>query len=151
VNISPDTAAIIGVPAGRQEYRDGTMYETCPECGREIVLTERKDFESFTGKEYADHWLAEHTQVAPPTAKDFTGYTDEELHAAFDKVKNKRNWKERVDAVIDEKDLDVTTEAIIYFTGSMPDIVDSWEWPRSRRAKGKVRIVASGYYEAVGA
>ena len=38
---------------------DGSV--TCPVCGARIVPTERKDFESFTGREYAEHYAAEHT------------------------------------------------------------------------------------------
>lgn len=48
----------IGIPYAPEQSRDnGQPYITCPECGEEIDLHERKDFESMTGSEYANHYL----------------------------------------------------------------------------------------------
>ena len=49
------------VPYARGDFRpDGMFYKTCPECGAEIDCHERKDFESFSGIEYAEHVEQEH-------------------------------------------------------------------------------------------
>lgn len=34
--------------------------KVCPVCGERIPVIERKDFESFTGIEYVNHYEAEH-------------------------------------------------------------------------------------------
>jgi uncharacterized Zn finger protein (UPF0148 family) len=57
VNVPDGYVPAFGVPYARQN-EDGTV--TCPNCGKRIRQTERKDFESFTGHEYADHYDAEH-------------------------------------------------------------------------------------------
>ena len=46
-----------GVPYARAN-EDGT--KTCPRCGANIRQTQRKDFESYSGSEYADHYDALH-------------------------------------------------------------------------------------------
>lgn len=53
------------VPYAHMEYDDdprhkGGWVKICPECGVRIPLKERKDFESFTGREYAEHYEQEH-------------------------------------------------------------------------------------------
>lgn len=70
-------------------------------------------------------------------------YTREQLHEAFTKVENKSNWKLPIDAVIQEDEIDITTEAIIYFAGCKPtfELING----------GRFRCQAVGYYEAVGA
>lgn len=72
------------------------------------------------------------------------GLTQEQLEAAFNKVKNPSHWKDRIDAVIDAADWDHVEKAVIYFTGSVPEVVETL-------ADGKLRIVAAGYWEAIGA
>ena len=49
----------IGIPYARGCERCYNAV-VCPACGKHIDTVERKDFESFTGSEYADHWSAEH-------------------------------------------------------------------------------------------
>jgi uncharacterized C2H2 Zn-finger protein len=49
-----------GVPYARAGVRGRNGTATCPRCGLVIVLRERKDFESMTGSEYAEHYNAEH-------------------------------------------------------------------------------------------
>lgn len=46
-----------GIPYAYQN-EDNTV--TCPFCGARIREVERKDFESFTGREYAEHYTREH-------------------------------------------------------------------------------------------
>ncbi len=50
-------------------------------------------------------------------------YEQEELDAAFDKVKNPTHWKDPIEAVIDEADTAIVTAAIIHFTGTVPEFV----------------------------
>ena len=69
-------------------------------------------------------------------------YTDNELRTAFDKVKNKNNWKKPINRWIKESDLFVTEDAVIHYTGSVVNVVDEKE--------GKVKIHAEGYYNAIG-
>lgn len=38
----------------------GEWCSICPACKRAIPLKERKDFESFSGREYAEHYVTEH-------------------------------------------------------------------------------------------
>lgn len=54
------TRRAIGIPYAVQRVRRGRLYCTCPKCGVEIALTERKDAESSTGREYAEHYAAAH-------------------------------------------------------------------------------------------
>ena len=54
-HIMPD----YGIPYANQHMDDeGRVWVTCPACGAEIQLIERKDFESMTGSEYAAHFEA---------------------------------------------------------------------------------------------
>lgn len=65
-------------------------------------------------------------------------YTEEQLDQAFDSVCSKDDWKDSIDAVIDKKDQDLVTEAIIYFTATSPSFLQV-------KQKGKIRVVAEGY------
>ena len=69
-------------------------------------------------------------------------YTDEELSTAFDKVKNRSDWKGPINRWIKEEDLLITEEAVVHYTGSTVHIVDEKD--------GKVKIHADGYHRAVG-
>lgn len=69
--------------------------------------------------------------------------TDKQLHAAFDLVKDAKNWKNPINAVIDAKDQDAVSQAVIYFTGSVPGFTPM--------KNGKVRVRSVGYYVAIGA
>lgn len=67
------------------------------------------------------------------------GYTQEELQAAFDKVKNPEHWKARINALLEPgEDMDVIDYAIRYFTGT-----ECW-W--NTRKDGKIRVRAPGYW-----
>lgn len=43
-----------------------TAYVTCPLCSKRIDLVERKDFESFTHREYQEHVKTEHPEAVGP-------------------------------------------------------------------------------------
>lgn len=56
-----NTKPTFGLPYARVEMDDeGRFLKICPECGERIVLIERKDFESFSGREYAEHYDRAH-------------------------------------------------------------------------------------------
>ncbi len=51
----------IGIPYAERIFDgDGQMWAVCPECDEHILLTEAKDFESMTGREYAEHYASVH-------------------------------------------------------------------------------------------
>jgi hypothetical protein len=66
---------------------------------------------------------AEKKAVPTPTpaeviVKSPTSFTQEQLQAAFDKVKNKKDWKARIDARIFKSEEVVVLAAIAHFTGT---------------------------------
>ncbi len=77
--------------------------------------------------------------------------TRAELSKAFDQVKNPTNWKMPVDAripLVSDFDLLLVREAVIFFTGSVPEITPVLLCkPRAM----VYRVTAAGYYVAVGA
>lgn len=67
-----------------------------------------------------------------------------ELNRYFELVQNRENWKNSIDAVISpDIDQKKITEAVIYFTGSVPkfQVLES----------GNIRVTAAGYYATIGA
>lgn len=71
-----------------------------------------------------------------------TPYTREQLQAAFDKVCDKTNWKNPINAECSRDEVEVTKSAIIFFTGSIPtyqSISDS-----------RLKVTAAGYYLTIG-
>lgn len=83
------------------------------------------------------------------TAKLGDGYTQEQLSAAFDLVKNPKGWKLHIDKLLTRQQVDEVTEsrlseAISYFTGSLAEI-----FPEPGRP-GYVRVQAAGYYACIG-
>ena len=77
-------------------------------------------------------------------------YLQEELHSAFDRVKNKEHWKLPIQCSIDYKDqedINLITEAVVHFTGSVPQ----FDVYQLKSGKKRVRIFAVGYYYAIGA
>jgi hypothetical protein len=71
-------------------------------------------------------------------------YSQEQLKEAFNKVSNKKNWKNRINSTISSKEnLDLIAEAIIHFTGSCPLFIN--------KPNGKIRVTAAGYYLTIGA
>ena len=74
-----------------------------------------------------------------------------ELSVAFDAVANKRHWKLPINCVVD---LDAHTmamvrEAVIFFTGSVPEFHSLSGTTTS--GVGTYRVRAAGYYETCGA
>lgn len=70
------------------------------------------------------------------------GRSEDELHAAFDKVCDPVNWKMPIDTTVPaDADQNLISDAIIYFTGSVPDI-----YPEDDH----LRVEAAGYYNSVG-
>ena len=37
-------------------------HKVCPTCGEHVALKEKKDFESYSGKEYVEHFKAKHPE-----------------------------------------------------------------------------------------
>jgi hypothetical protein len=66
-------------------------------------------------------------------------YTLLDLHCAFAKVQDKRNWKLPIYATIEEHELSMVLAAVIFFTGG-------GFCSQVRRPDGKIEIVAHGYY-----
>lgn len=70
--------------------------------------------------------------------KVFYSYTKPQLEEAFKRVQNKEHWKNPIDALIDEKYLDITDKAIQFFTGTAI---------KSNVKEGnKLHIKADGYF-----
>lgn len=72
-------------------------------------------------------------------------FSSEQMRQAFEQVQNPKGWKFPINKVVDnpgQKNLACLTEAIIFFTGSVPTI--------SEVGIGRVRIRAAGYYAAIG-
>lgn len=79
------------------------------------------------------------------------GYATEQLHAAFDLVKDESNWKNPINATVTfPEDVDfaqgtlLILNAIVFFTASS---IDSFADTNTRT----LRVEADGYYVAVGA
>ena len=53
-------------------------------------------------------------------AKRSTGYRFEQLAAAFDRVRNPRDWKAPIRSVIPAGDRDVVEKAVLWFTAAAP-------------------------------
>lgn len=58
----------IGIPYAFREFDDktGQTIAICPRCGERIREVEMKDFESASGREYAEHWAKEHANEEAP-------------------------------------------------------------------------------------
>ena len=77
-----------------------------------------------------------------PRTQQVKQYTDEELGAAFDRVKNSKNWKNPINRLIsNDEDRELITKAIIHYTGSCPEFIEQ---------NGKTRVISIGYYNAIG-
>lgn len=48
-----------GLPYAKPLLRGNAQLVTCPACGRVVHLHDRKDEESFSRVEYAEHWTAQ--------------------------------------------------------------------------------------------
>ena len=70
-------------------------------------------------------------------------WTRTELNRAFRDVQDATNWKNPINALIDEDLMDITDAAVVFFAGCRPTF--------SRESTGLVRVTAIGYFAAVGA
>jgi hypothetical protein len=78
--------------------------------------------------------------------KQPNGFTVNEMSRAFDRVKSAENWKNPISKIIEikgDEDARLITEAVIFYTGSVPTITPL--------GMGKFGVKAAGYYLTVGA
>ena len=66
-------------------------------------------------------------------------YSHNELENAFFKIRPKRDWRNPIKATIDSKDIDITREAIRYFTATEMDVQDFLD------TEDRVEITSIGY------
>lgn len=71
--------------------------------------------------------------------KRATGYPMERLAKAFDKVRNPRDWKAPIHAIIPVEERPVVEKAVIWFTGTVPEFVVAPE------ATDRLVVKAQGY------
>ena len=50
----------VGIPYAFEHMKNGKVFAECPICGEHIELKSRKDFESFSGNEYQQHYMEHH-------------------------------------------------------------------------------------------
>lgn len=81
-----------------------------------------------------------------PTYKPIPGksFTILDLHVAFRKVQNEDNWKLPIHTYVDEQEVELVEQAIVFFTGGGAKRM-------GRDANGRIEIHAEGYYHHVGA
>lgn len=69
-------------------------------------------------------------------------YSQEQLKEAFEKVQDKKDWKNPIKAFIDKtEDMVLIQQAVIHFTGTVADFTKINQGPN----KGKVLVRAEGY------
>lgn len=73
-----------------------------------------------------------------------------ELRQAFERVSHPNNWKLGINRVVDLNnwEMELISEAVIFFTGSAPEF---FPMVGATFPKNRYRVVAAGYYAAVGA
>ena len=64
---------------------------------------------------------------------------------AFEKVQNKEHWKNPIDAVIHKSEMEITSDAIHFFTGTQA-FFNSNNLTLAQCEAGMVRVTAIGYY-----
>lgn len=105
------------------------------------------------------------TQVPIPAPESRTEPTQEELSAAFDRVKNPANWKLHIDTLLPgtltRAEMRLIEDAVIHFTGSLCEIVPDdghgnnpgWGWQDAEPPGNHPpfwRVTAAGYYVCIG-
>ena len=87
------------------------------------------------------------TDVCPPCVIACETYEQRQakLSAAFDRVKNAKHWKNPINKILalTPEERNVIEDAVIHFAGCVPTFI--------KMADGRTRVVAVGYYNAVGA
>lgn len=76
---------------------------------------------------------------------------DKQKDKLFGEICNKENWKDEINAIIDEDKFDEYDNAVGYFTGGGLDLVESYRDKGSKLPKGKCRVFGHGYYVHIGA
>ena len=71
--------------------------------------------------------------------KRLTGYRLEELAAAFDRVRNARDWKAPIQAVIPAQERPLVEKAVLWFTDTVPEFLAHPE------ASDRLVVRAPGY------
>lgn len=72
------------------------------------------------------------------------GFSVAELRAAFDKIADATNWKNPIEAVIEEGDFELCSAAVGFFTGSELKKISAWD-------ESRLIVRADGYYATCGA
>lgn len=84
-------------------------------------------------------------QINPETG---TVYSRQKLHDAFSLIQNKDNWKLPINSLLpQDADAQMFREAVIFFAGCTPNFSTTF----TKSGRKVVRIMAKGYYKAVGA
>lgn len=68
-----------------------------------------------------------------------TGYRHEQLAAAFDRVRNPRDWKAPIRAVIPAAERPLVEQAVVWFTDTVP------EFAPDPVASDRLMVTAAGY------
>ena len=68
-----------------------------------------------------------------------TKFTHEEMARAFENVQDKENWKNPINSCVRAEDVEVTKEAIVYFTATEATLGENL-------GNGWYKITAPGYY-----
>lgn len=72
-----------------------------------------------------------------PTGPGKKRASRDELTAAFEKVENAEHWKDPIDCEISRDDLEIVSEAVLYFTATQVEVIEE--------LGDRVRIKAAGY------
>lgn len=109
--------------------------QACPECG--AVRYEGGEHLDTNQAECDPAVAAHYTNVAV-----YAGFTRRQLNDAFNLVKDRKNWKYPVNALVPrDVDRNLIASAVIFYTGSVPTFT---------REGRKLRVRAAGYYNAIG-
>ncbi len=121
----PDAGIGIGIPYARVEARGGRWFAICPACNAAIELREMKDWESFTKREYAEHYancaalahlpLPPHNVCAAPDPCDCE-------HCAEEARITKQDAKRRRRDPIGQVAWGAKTPSSAPFVAAMPDV-----------------------------
>ena len=71
-------------------------------------------------------------------------YSQEEARRYFELVENPTHWKDPIDAVVSEEDLDGVLYAITFFTGTIPNF-EPFKYGNGRVSPNKFRVTSEGY------
>jgi len=92
----------------------------------------KNQFTNLTSEEWAN-------KIIHPTLP----YTNWEYHCALSLVTNKKNWKRTISSDIAQADKVIVERAIMNATGSSSVFTE--------QPNGRLKVIADGYYNAIGA